>query len=704
MKKLSVIALLLILIVALTACNGGGDSTGGAAQVRYPVGLSASESDIQLELGKPAYIIVYMEDATPNASNSYLDGKLIYESSNSHVTIERNHEVIPENHLEAHFIVSASSVGEATLTIRTPFTDVSCSVNVTVVEPDPISKTLSMGENSFDGFAITTYTYTAPDNGKLKVVGTSGDYGFVSYSYTINGEPATSLESDTEIDIDLNSGDVIEITIEGNGPSVLLATWHPTTEDPNEPGEPGGDSGETDIPEGNYSLGLSYALSDDGTYYIVTGRGTCTDTDIIIAPTYKGLPVKEIGEEAFYVKADDSDHNTDITVSVTIPSSVEFIGAKAFYYSSTLTTVIIEVENGIFPTEGTNAFFLCQPDVYAYRALDSVIYIGDFETLNTNVAWPAICTYAADMINVNVTFDGTIGTIEGVYACKNLIVTGGVDTVKTGAFSGNSNGGSVQTINFNGVKTIEAKAFYQNKSIRSFNFEGLTSLGKSAFEESTLTSATIPGTLIAIPERAFYDADLGRLTIEDGVISIGASAFYWCNLGYVNFGNTLTSIDQNAFTESGISGTLTIPASVTYIGSGAFSYNQGISNVVMLAPTNDKVRSVGSSAFARCDYMTAFSADGLTDYGAQVFEGCYRLESIDFGIINSINTSALAGLWNYRNQFKSITYDNTAENTKCFKVGNTSGKKLPTSIVDLLSLLSNETSTTVYQRVAPDEA
>lgn len=93
--------------------------------------------------------------------------------------------------------------------------------------------------------------------------------------------------------------------------------------------------------------GLSYTLSDDSTYYICTGIGTATDTDIVIASEYEGLPVKEIGAEAF---------RADTFTTVIIPDSVTTIGVRAFAGCYNLTSVIIG--NGV-TTINTEAFTLC---------------------------------------------------------------------------------------------------------------------------------------------------------------------------------------------------------------------------------------------------------------------------------------------------------------------------------------------------------
>lgn len=79
--------------------------------------------------------------------------------------------------------------------------------------------------------------------------------------------------------------------------------------------------------------GLAYTLSDDESYYICSGIGSATATDIVIADVYNGLSVKEIADNAF-------ENNSNLT-SVTIGGGVTSIGLLAFYYCSNLTSVSI---------------------------------------------------------------------------------------------------------------------------------------------------------------------------------------------------------------------------------------------------------------------------------------------------------------------------------------------------------------------------
>ena len=81
-----------------------------------------------------------------------------------------------------------------------------------------------------------------------------------------------------------------------------------------------------------YSKGLEYKKHYNG-YYIVSGIGTCSDTEIVIPSTYNSYPVLEIGDGAF--------RNCTTITSISIPDSVTTIGASVFYGCTSLENVTI---------------------------------------------------------------------------------------------------------------------------------------------------------------------------------------------------------------------------------------------------------------------------------------------------------------------------------------------------------------------------
>ena len=96
-----------------------------------------------------------------------------------------------------------------------------------------------------------------------------------------------------------------------------------------------------------HSAGLQYTveyLSFLGNICVITGIGTCTDTDIIIPSMINGMPVKIIGENAF--------NDIDTLTSITLPSNVNLIRKFAFFDCGNLTQIIMpnvtRIEEGAF--------------------------------------------------------------------------------------------------------------------------------------------------------------------------------------------------------------------------------------------------------------------------------------------------------------------------------------------------------------------
>lgn len=93
------------------------------------------------------------------------------------------------------------------------------------------------------------------------------------------------------------------------------------------------------------SSGLEYQLSADGTYYTVTGVGTCSDVDVVIGNWHNDLPVRGIGERVL--------RNFDYDVnSITVSQGIDLFGAAAV---SNFTMKRLVLPNGI-ETYGSAAF------------------------------------------------------------------------------------------------------------------------------------------------------------------------------------------------------------------------------------------------------------------------------------------------------------------------------------------------------------
>lgn len=117
----------------------------------------------------------------------------------------------------------------------------------------------------------------------------------------------------------------------------------------------------------NASAGLEFTLSSDASYYILTGYGSCTDTDLLLPSTYRGKPVTAVGSSAF--SQCRSIHSIELSGSIsviesnafyrctgltaiTIPAQLTQIGNNAFSGCASLASITVHAENTVYHSTG----------------------------------------------------------------------------------------------------------------------------------------------------------------------------------------------------------------------------------------------------------------------------------------------------------------------------------------------------------------
>ncbi len=311
--------------------------------------------------------------------------------------------------------------------------------------------------------------------------------------------------------------------------------------------------------------GLQYTLNENGTAYTASGIGTATETDIVIASEYNGLPVTAVGLTLSY------DNALRKITSVFIPGSVKTILPCAFMECDNLQSVVME--EGV-ETIGYYAFACEDGGVLSEIILpDTVTTIGEWafgEALLSEIRIPK-----------NVTKIG-----EGAFfGCSDHLQSIVVDEGNT-AYHSNGNclietaskklilgcGNSIIPDDCS-VTSIGDWAFYPCSSLTSIVIpEGVTSIGDRAFEECALTSITIPESVTSIGEGAFQNCNFESIVIPDGLTNIADHAFSWCPLKSITIPDSVTSIDRYAFEGCDSLTSIVIPKSVTSIGEDAFYF------------------------------------------------------------------------------------------------------------------------------------
>ena len=159
------------------------------------------------------------------------------------------------------------------------------------------------------------------------------------------------------------------------------------------------------------------------------------------------------------------------------------------------------------------------------------------------------------------------------------------------------------------LKTLPDKAFNEKKSLTIVKLpKVLKKIGIWAFRCCyNLTSITIPESVTSIGDCAFMECSnlTGDLVIPQGVTSIGDSAFYNC---------------------SSLTGELVIPQGVTSIGDSAFL---GCSSLTGELVIPQGVTSIGFAAFAACGSLTSVTIPAsITEIGTWAFFSLPSLEKV----------------------------------------------------------------------------
>ena len=365
------------------------------------------------------------------------------------------------------------------------------------------------------------------------------------------------------------------------------------------------------------SQGLEYRLSEDGTYYIVVGLGTCEDTEILMPTLYNGLPVKEIGPKAFAKLG-------DIT-KIEIGDCVEVIRTAAFdmlgdFESVSDTRVLGEL---IIPK---SVNFIESEQQEKRREFVKVKYKGDLED------WCKI-----DFESASATFFQTYEHQEFYIngeLLKEVVIPETITEIKPFAFFLSKI--SRLTCSKNTIKIGEG-AFENCNYLIEVDLGGVQSIGKQAFAFcASLAKINVGANVTEIANEAFVSSpkivevinNSPHFTFEAGSSDHGNIAEYAlsvanCDNNYkskVSYENGYIIYDGNTLLGyEGDSVNLVVPEGIVSVYQWAFIINFNIETIVI----PQSVVEIGMQAFTLTAINTVYYEGSLEDWLNISFDGYY---------------------------------------------------------------------------------
>ncbi len=393
--------------------------------------------------------------------------------------------------------------------------------------------------------------------------------------------------------------------------------------------------------------GVTYELSREGTYAIVTGTNIQMK-DVVIRAYYRDRPVTKIQYGAFEYSA---------ICSVTIPDSVTEIEGRAFAYCRHLE--MVHFGTGI-KTIGESAFGACEaltsiqlPDGVSIinkgtfsncTALSSIQLPGSITTIEkwafnrcyalTHITLPdGLSTIAEEAFTECTALESVVFPVGLISLHKNafLYCDQFVEIIDQVQYAGewllscDTSHNKPVTVR-DGTKGLADYAFENCYRVNNVYLpEGLRVIGVRALS-CGLGSITLPNSVQHIGNSAFSETGITSIVIPEGITRIGYMMFYMCtNLESVSLPSTVTSIEGYAFGACTALKSIILPEGLTEIGESAFGNCKTLTEIHIPA----QVTSIADEAFRNClGLKSVTGCKGLTSIGRQVFYKCTALESV----------------------------------------------------------------------------
>ena len=407
------------------------------------------------------------------------------------------------------------------------------------------------------------------------------------------------------------------------------------------------------------SEGLLYTLSEDESYYIVSGMGDCTDTELAVPAEHRGLPVKEIGDSAFSTYGGGikltavylpegivaiGDHafayKWDMA-EINLPSTLREIGAAAFYQTALSGDVVIpdgvvSVGSGAFSGTNIVSVYIPASVTYVIHAFGECLSLETITVHQSNRDYCSIdgnlydrygyTLYQYALGNKRTVFELPLST--NTLAERSMSGAAKLETVifGEGFYQGIDRSGILDCFGIKEFVVHEDNPNFKSVDGHLYSKDGARLYRYAPAKDGAVF--TVPDGVAEI-SYAFYNCDnLVEVVLPSSVSEIGEHAFGYCDkLTTVNIPSGVTSIADYAFIECPALDGIALSEGLEYIGKYAFS-NTGITEITL----PDSISEVGEGCFSGCERLVSVdTGDGLTLIDRYLFSACSAISQIVIG-------------------------------------------------------------------------
>ena len=395
-----------------------------------------------------------------------------------------------------------------------------------------------------------------------------------------------------------------------------------------------------------------FSISTNNSYFTTDSSGVLYNKSKTTLMAYPSKPSLYGATSGFFLantctKIDNWALTNCKLTSITVPSTVTYVGRGAFQKSSIQTITF----------EGSPDFWEANADqVGTFDDASSLYKItingtsGNYATdsygmlYNKTKTKLLLCPYGKTSAFSVASTCTEIGAYAFQYSnCNGPVILDQVTKINDGAFYGKKSNFKVYCL-----KGTATETYCKNNNIPyAYHYEyttasnGVTITGyHGPYAGPSMPAKILGKPVVAIGAEAFKGNTTlqGVYSLPSTLTSVGDSAFYGCtSLKNLSLPSAVTSIGKKAFYNTAIT-SFYIPTSMTTIGEEAFYGMKKLEKVTIPS----KVTSIATYAFGFDSSLTSVSIpNNVTSVGFASFYGCSNLESLTIGTgLKTIGTAA----------------------------------------------------------------